>query len=126
MGCGFSFQKFDYIDQTSSLSEVTLFTPAEDGDYIVSLSGDAFGVNAESQTATVHVFVGWVGNQGTYSWESDISYTGVFDPSGDGSSFTINIHALGGNPVTLYTTWDPPSDPTDSPYYDLSVMIIGG
>jgi hypothetical protein len=79
-----------FISQTGTLADTTLFTPATDGDFLVS-------VYMEDITGTASV-------QTTLKWTDDIGAQSITQVSAGSVSQVKSIHAIAGQPVTIGAT----------------------
>lgn len=118
----FSYSKLSLTGQSGSLSNVTLFTPAANGDYQVSVyavfpGGLPVGCPWNQLTASLS----WTDDYGSQT----ANITGGAEASTPLASPPMMIHALAGDAVTLNTSYIQYYTCGTNPNYNLYVMVIG-
>lgn len=101
-----------FLGETSGISTTTIYTPSADGDFLVSVSGEA-----SSTGAGVIDQVAWTGNRGSYTWQTYINSTN----NCCGTFYSQAIHVVAGQAITFTTLEASSMYPSD---YDVTVIVI--
>lgn len=106
-----------YINQASSISTTTLYTPSSDGDFLVMIYGNAqTSSNLSNSSIDFHLL--WTDDQRTEDVRTAIG------PGGTGTLYSnpsIVVHATSGNPIQISGIYSPG---TSNLSYNIFVTVI--